>query len=275
MYSDDRRFDSTSQELLETFREALKSRFDVFFQGNATRYLQAAITQDEHGSIYLDQKRYAASIVQRYITNAVTSAPSVNDLEKYASPLPTDFKWSKEYNLTKDHDLKEVETDFGFRLIEVAGSFNYLAHKAVVETFVVRKMCLFTRCPGHKHFKAITHLLHNFICRPPRASVFHVNHEDFALVKEWYPRTGLQDMILPTLTHHRETMMMVNRWLLVLSKWELYRFLILHSRSCYYCPQRTELNELAVATTASKHIRMIMMWFLHGDISSQYIVSIF
>ena len=65
VYSDDWLFAATDPKLSESFRKALKARFDVEFQGRATWYLQAAITQDQQGNIYLDQKRYAASIVQK------------------------------------------------------------------------------------------------------------------------------------------------------------------------------------------------------------------
>ena len=56
VYSNDWLFASTSPKLWESFRKAHISHFDVDFQGHATRYLQAAITQDKQGNIYLDRK---------------------------------------------------------------------------------------------------------------------------------------------------------------------------------------------------------------------------
>ena len=102
----------------------------------------------------------------------MTSSPTHEDKLKYVSPLPNEFKWTKEDNLPEDQSLQDVEQEFGFRLIEVAGSFNYLAHTAVEEIFAVRKMCRFTRRPGRKHFKATLHLLHHLRCHPPKALVF-------------------------------------------------------------------------------------------------------
>ena len=141
------------------FRAALSKRFDVDFQGRANWYLQAAISSDKDGNLYLDQRRYAASIVERYIPTAVVGEPTVEDKQKDSSPLPSDFKWTKEDNLPEGGDLKQVETEFGFRMIELAGSLNYLAHTAVVAIFAIHKMCRFTGTPWTQAFQSRTALV--------------------------------------------------------------------------------------------------------------------
>ena len=267
-------------EALKSLKKALRSHFDVYFQGRSTWNLRAGITQDEQGNIYLDQKRYAASIVQRYISTAVTSAPTTEDLEKYASPLPTYFKWSKEDILPEDQYLSEIETDFGFRHIEVAGSFNCLAHTAVVEILAVKKMCHFTRRPGPKHFKATLHLLHHLRSHPSNAIVFHVELGYSPLMKDWYPRRGRSDMNMLLCADSDSS------WgdyddqpstggYMVLFNVSLVDFSSFIPGLVTIPSSEEEQNALAVATAAAIHIGMIMMWFFHGDIVLQYTVPIF
>ena len=157
------------------------------FQGRANWYLQAAITRDADGNLYLDQKQYAASIVQRYIPTAVTGAPSEEDMQRFSSPLPPDFKFSKNNQLpTEGYEktLKELETEFGFRMIKVAGSLNYLSHTAAESLFAIRKLCRFTHHPGRPHFKAALHLLHHVRCYPPKALKFYCSLDYLPLMRD-------------------------------------------------------------------------------------------
>lgn len=109
------------------------------------------------------------SIVERYIPNSVVSTIPLEEKNYYLSPLPTDFKWTPEDESATADELQTLEAEFGFRLIEVAGSLNYLAHTAMEELFAIRKLCRFTRSPGRLHFEATLHLLNHIRCHPPQA----------------------------------------------------------------------------------------------------------
>ena len=98
VYSDDWLFASTCRKLKEESEKALKERFDVGFQARANWYLQASISQDAHGNIYLDQKRYAASIIHRYILTSVTTTPTDEDLKGY---FPVRYQGKRKIALKK------------------------------------------------------------------------------------------------------------------------------------------------------------------------------
>jgi Reverse transcriptase (RNA-dependent DNA polymerase) len=66
---DDQLYFSTSVKLKEWFEKATQDRFDVQMLGQATWYLQSRITQCADYSIILDQSRYGALIVERYMPN--------------------------------------------------------------------------------------------------------------------------------------------------------------------------------------------------------------
>ena len=120
----------------------------------------------------MDQQRYSKSIVQRYLPNADVT-PSEKDLWRYRSPLPHGFKWTKEDNSKSMAEVKALEDEYSFRVIEVVGSLNYLANTAVEELFAIRKACKHMNLPGRPHFKAILHLLHHLRCYPAQGLIFY------------------------------------------------------------------------------------------------------
>lgn len=173
-YCDDILTACTNPTHLASFRASLSARFDLEWHDRANWYLQARLTQDADRNISLDQSRYARSIVARYIPNAPVPA-SPADLDTYLAPLPLGFRWSKDDCSTSPDALLTLERQFGFRLIEVAGSLNYLSHTAVGPLFAIRKLCRFTRSPGLPHFEAALHLLHHLRCHPPPALKYYHN----------------------------------------------------------------------------------------------------
>ena len=144
----------------------MTKRFDIEHNPRATWYLQAQIQQDSSLNITIDQTRYARSIVQRYLPNA-SYRPSSEDIATYASSLAYDFKWHTDDCSASDDDVLVLEKEFGFRLIEVAGSLNYLSNTAIACHFAIQKLFRFTHKPGLPHFKATRHLLHHIGCNPP------------------------------------------------------------------------------------------------------------
>jgi hypothetical protein len=110
--------------------------------------------------------------VERYLPNA-PACPTDLEMKRYMDPLPKEFKWTSEDKSTHVEATRELEREFGFRIIEVAGSFNYLSNSTIKEIFALRKMCRHTQLPGRPHFVATLHMLNHFRFYPPNALKFY------------------------------------------------------------------------------------------------------
>jgi hypothetical protein len=132
-----RRFSRGINELSRQSRvpQAISERFDIEWQEVADWCIQARITKHETKNITINQQRYALSITNRYILN--TETPMAGNKIKYASPLPTTFKWSKEGCLTTRQQIEDLESEFGFKMRAMVGSLIYLANTAYEEIFTI------------------------------------------------------------------------------------------------------------------------------------------
>ena len=199
VYSDDWLYASTCTNLRSNSKRPSLHDLKLNFKDAQTGTSRLQSHAMPKGNLYLDQQRYAASIVQRYIPTAVTGVPTDEDCNRFSSPVPPDFKFSKEDQLPTEgyeKDLKELETEFGFCIIEVAGSLNYLSHTGVESLFAICKLCRFTHRPGRPHFKAALHLLHHIRCHPPKALKFYHSLEQSPVLSEWFPQTDHSNLDL-------------------------------------------------------------------------------
>jgi hypothetical protein len=107
---DDQLYFATDKILKEWFEEATQTKFDVQLLGQANWYLQSRIKQCTDYSIVLDQSRYAALVIQRYLNN--TSDANINGQmkTKHATPIPTTTIFTN-YNL-----LGSDQTTSGIRI---------------------------------------------------------------------------------------------------------------------------------------------------------------
>jgi Reverse transcriptase (RNA-dependent DNA polymerase) len=87
-YCDDTAYFASSDEMRKRFEQALCQRFDCKLLGQLHWFLQVRITQDAQYNITLDQSRYAASMIKRFLPNEEVMAPSKGDQQKYLAPLP-------------------------------------------------------------------------------------------------------------------------------------------------------------------------------------------
>ena len=90
--------------------------------------------------------------MEKYIPNAEADMPTFREIRKYRSPLPKDFVFKQSDNVTTFAEVERLEQEFGFRIIEVAGSLNYLVNTVFKICFEVQKLCRYTRRP-HTSFK--------------------------------------------------------------------------------------------------------------------------
>jgi Reverse transcriptase (RNA-dependent DNA polymerase) len=83
---DDQLYFATDASIKKWFEVATQSRFDVQLMGQATWYLQSRITQCTDFSIILDQSRYAALVLQRYINHVPDVEITQKMKDRYATP---------------------------------------------------------------------------------------------------------------------------------------------------------------------------------------------
>jgi hypothetical protein len=143
-YSDDNLSACSDDETHEEFRRAFASKFPLKYTPNASWYLASHINRDQNGNVSLDQFRYSRAIIQRYLPNE-SAEPSTEELTKYVDPLPNDFVWTADDNSDTVEEARQLETEFGFRAIEVVGSLNYLNNTSVNTIFSIRKAAKHTR----------------------------------------------------------------------------------------------------------------------------------
>ena len=157
---DDQLYFSNSDELRTTFEQGLKERFEIEFLHQAHWYLQARLTQHANHSITLDQARYMALIISRFLPTFSTEVISTDDQNKYTSPLPSEFVPSINDKSKDLFEVKSLESKYGFQYSSVVGMLIFLMNTTTELQYAIRKLAKFNALPGKKHFKAIIHLLH-------------------------------------------------------------------------------------------------------------------
>jgi Reverse transcriptase (RNA-dependent DNA polymerase) len=269
-YSDDFLIASTCKTAKTKFRQSISSRFNVEWKEFADWYLQARITQDREKNITLDQRRYALSIVQKYLPNYPEQATE-SEMKTYAFPLPTTFIWKKEDCSADSAAVVRLEHEFGFKMRAVVGSLNYLANTAYEELYAIRKACRYMHLPGRRHFKAVLHLLHHIRCHLPKAIKFY-HHVSNAPVSQFYDIAQIP----------RDT---VSLRFFAMSDSAFQDSDNLKSTGCCVCivqggivdmnsfvPEplamssaESEVNALTITTMRALHVKFILCEILHGD----------
>lgn len=121
-YSDDILVAGNKDGALQQFVDNLRKRFDVEVRPRADWYLQTRIQQDKDLNIVLDQSRYAKAMVTRFLPQ-FASEPTEAERERYASPVKTTTRFTKEDVSPTLAEVEELEHENGFRFIELAGCF--------------------------------------------------------------------------------------------------------------------------------------------------------
>ena len=181
-YVDDILIAGTVQRDLMEFVDTLKSRFDTEVRPTADWYLQTRLGQDKDKNVLLDQSRYSKSMVNRFLPN-LPLEPTEKEKIKYASPVRVSMKFTRKDCSENKEEVEELEKEFGFRYIELAGCFNWLSYTCYEEIYAIRKLCKFMNLPGRQHFKAALHLLHHFRCHPPKPLIFYHDIQQAPVVK--------------------------------------------------------------------------------------------
>ena len=88
---DDKLYFSTCEDMRKKFEEAIAKRFDVDLLGQAHWYLQSRVTQPANFDVTVNQSRYIALIVSRFLPSIDINNLTDAQLKRFSAPLPYDF----------------------------------------------------------------------------------------------------------------------------------------------------------------------------------------
>jgi hypothetical protein len=108
---DDQLYFATDPALKQWFEEATQARFDVRLMGQANWYLQSRITHCTDFSIVLDQSRYAALVLQRYLKGTSDSEVITKMRKKYSTPIPIETVFTKKDCSPTYSDVIEIQQE--------------------------------------------------------------------------------------------------------------------------------------------------------------------
>ena len=123
---DDQLHFSTSKTLRLKFEKDISDHFDVDLLGQAHWYLQSRITQHTNYDIGIDQSRYIALIVSRFLPSLGVEGVTDSERRKYSAPLPYDFIASKDDRSDTYLQVIALQEEFGFEYASVIGMLIYL-----------------------------------------------------------------------------------------------------------------------------------------------------
>ena len=105
-------------------------------------------------SIFVDQARYATSIVEKYLdTSTVKSSTKF-----HKTTLPYAMIFTKAYKYTSDEQVENLTSQFNIHYRSCIGSLIYLLSTRVDFSFPVHKLANFSANPGKVNFAGLVHL---------------------------------------------------------------------------------------------------------------------
>ena len=145
----------TNEDLGKCFFDTLGERLHVKFLGFSHWFMSIRISQLKDHSIYVDQDRYATSIVAKYLETATAKVSN----KFYKTTLPADMIFTKEDVSTSDEKIERLTGEYNIHYIACIGSLIYLLSTRVDLSFAVHKLAKFSANSGKLHFEGLVHLL--------------------------------------------------------------------------------------------------------------------
>ena len=142
-YVDDCVYWYTNEDLGNWVVDTLGKRFHVNFLGYAHWFMSIRISQLKDHSIYVDQARYATSIVEKYLDTTTVKVST----KFYKKTLPADMIFTKEYVSTSDDQVEKLTREYNIHYRACIGSLIYLLYKRVDLSFAVNKLEKFSANP--------------------------------------------------------------------------------------------------------------------------------
>ena len=163
-YVDDSAYFCSSDSMRKKFETAMSEAFAVTLLGQLHWFLQARITQNSMFDVTLDQSRYAAATIAKFLPGSEVVNPSDADKRRYGAPLPSNFVFTVEDRSENEEAVKALEREYGMEYRSVIGSLLWLMNTFTRLQFAIRKLAKFNHLPGRKHFVAMIHCLHHIRC---------------------------------------------------------------------------------------------------------------
>ena len=123
--------------------------------GFAHWFISIRISQLKNYSIYVDQARYATSIVAKYLDTATVKVSK----RFYKTTLPSDMIFTKEDVSTSDVQVESLTREYNIHYRACIGSLIYLLSTRADLSFAAHKLAKFSANPGKVHFEGLVHLL--------------------------------------------------------------------------------------------------------------------
>ena len=154
-YVDDCVYWYTNEDLGKWFVDTLGKRFHVKFLGYAHWFSSIRISQLKDHSIYVDQARYATSIVAKYLDTATVKVSKTF----YKTTFTADIIFTKEDVSTSDEQVEKLTREYNIHYRACIGSLIYLLFTRLDLSFEVHKLEKFSENPVKLHFEGLIHLL--------------------------------------------------------------------------------------------------------------------
>ena len=154
-YVDDCVYWYTNEDLGKCFVDTLGKKFHVNFLGYANWFMSMIIFQLKDHSIYVDQARYATSIVAKYLDTSTVKVIT----KLYKTTLPADLIFTKEDVSTSDEQVDKLTREYNIHYRACICSLIYLLSTRVDLSFAVHKLARFSANPGKVHLEGLIHVL--------------------------------------------------------------------------------------------------------------------
>ena len=123
-YVDDCVYWYTNEDLGKWFVDTLGKIFHVNFLGYAHWFMSIRISQLKDHSITMEQARYAASIVAKYLGTATVKVST----KFYKTTLPSDMVFTKEDVFTSNEQVDKLTREYNIHYRYCIGSLIYLLY---------------------------------------------------------------------------------------------------------------------------------------------------
>ena len=145
----------TYESLRKWFVGTLGKILHVNFLGYAHWFISIRISQIKDNYIYVDQARYATSIVEKYLDTVTVKAST----KFHYTNLPSDMILIKADASTSDEQVEKLTRKCNIHYRSFIGSLIYVLSTRVDLIFSVHKLATFSENPGKVHFEGLVHLL--------------------------------------------------------------------------------------------------------------------
>ena len=135
--------------------DALGKIFHVNFLGYAHWFIPIRIYRINDHYIYMDQDRYATSIVTKYLDTSTVKTSTIF----YKNTFPYDMIFAKADASTSYEQVEKLTREFNIHHRACIVSLIHLLSTRLYLIFAVHKLAKFSSNPGKVHFEALVHIL--------------------------------------------------------------------------------------------------------------------